>query len=287
VKEVESVAESGRSWHVELAAGRFHYRRWTANDGAPSVVLLHGNGSTWRTWSRVGPALCAAGWDTVAIDLRGCGSSVRPPIGHYGLAEVAADVHDLIDALQIREPVLIGHCWGAAVAVSLATGAVPERAPPRLNRLVLEEFPLDMSAPAQQPAVQDYLRMLGSPREYVEQWMHLVCRSWHPVDRESLLEDACGADVDAYLSIIRDGTDAGPLLPLLARLEVPTLVLRGNPARGSILNDKDWHLLRQSLPAHAAARESADSGHELHRGDYQEFMRLVDEFLPRINVAGR
>ena len=281
------MAASGCSSQVELAAGRFHYRRWACGDGAPSVILLHGNGSTWRSWSRVGPALCTAGWDTVAIDLRGCGSSVRPPIGNYGLSEVAADVHDVIEALQLREPVLIGHCWGAAVAVWLATGAVPDRAPPRLNRVVLEEFPVDMSSPARQPAVQQYLRVLSSPREYVEQWMELVCRTWHPVDRESLLEDACGADVDAYLSIIRDGTDAGPLLPVLARLEVPALVLRGNPARGSILNDKDWHLLRQCLPQHADARELADSGHELHRGDYEAFMRLVGEFLPPINPTAR
>jgi pimeloyl-ACP methyl ester carboxylesterase len=278
--DVDPVAVCGRSSQVELAAGRFHYRRWAAPAGAPRAILLHGNGSTWMTWSRVGPALCAAGWETFALDLRGCGSSVRPPVGRYGLAEVAADVHDFMDALEIRDPVLIGHCWGAAVAVCLATGAVTDRVPPGLRGLVLEEFPADMSSPAQQPAVQDYQRMMRSPREYVENWVDLVCRSWHPLDRQSLLEDACGADVDAYLSTIRDGADAGSLLPLLARLEVPALVLRGNPRRGGILNDKDWHLLRQHLPDHCTARELADGGHELHRGDYQTFMRFVSEFLP-------
>lgn len=270
---------SGHSSFVDLAAGRFHFRHWPAGPGAKNVILLHGNGSTWMTWSRVGPALSAAGWDTYALDLRGFGSSVRAPVGQYGLAEVAADLHDFIDELRLREPALVGHCWGAAVALSLATAAVAERVPPRLDRLVLEELPTDMASPAQQPVVQDYLRMMRSSREYLEQWVGLVCRGWHPVDRQSLLEDAYGADLDPYLSAMQDGAAAGPLLPLLARLEVPVLVVRGNPQRGGMLSDKDWHQLQQYLPEHGTARELPASGHEVHRGDYSSFLQLVRGFL--------
>ena len=88
---------AGTSSYVDLTAGRFHYRQWPADADAPSVVLLHGNGDTSTTWSRVAPALSAAGWAVFAPDLRGNGSSVRPPVGCYGLAEVAADVLELID----------------------------------------------------------------------------------------------------------------------------------------------------------------------------------------------
>ena len=118
---------AGTSSYVDLTAGRFHYRQWPADADAPSVVLLHGNGDTSTTWSRVAPALSAAGWAVFAPDLRGNGSSVRPPVGCYGLAEVAADVQDLIDALRLRDPAVVGHCWGAAVALTLATGAAGDR----------------------------------------------------------------------------------------------------------------------------------------------------------------
>ncbi len=270
---------SGKSSYVDLAAGRFHYRRWAPDTAAPSAILLHGNGNSWTTWSRVAPALSAAGMEVFALDLRGNGSSVKPPIGSYGLPEVTDDLHDFIDALHIRGPSLIGHCWGAAIALALATGAFSDRVPPVLGSLILEELPADMSSPADQPVVQDFLRMTRSPREYVEKWVELICRNWHPIDRESLLGDACGADVDIYLSTVNDGASAGPLLPLLARLKVPALVLRGNPHRGGVLNDRDWQLAQQYLPEDAIAHELATSGHEVHRGEYPTFMRLVDEFL--------
>jgi hypothetical protein len=114
----------------------------------------------------------------------------------------------------------------------------------------------------------------------------LICRNWHPIDRESLLENACGADVDIYLSAVNDGAGAGPLLPLLARLKVPALVLRGNPQRGGILNDEDWQIVQQYLPEHSIAHELATSGHEGHRSDYPTFMRLVEKFLRLENLLG-
>jgi pimeloyl-ACP methyl ester carboxylesterase len=276
---------SGKSCYVDLAAGRFHYRRWAPDSGAPSAILVHGNGNTWTTWSRVAPALSAAGMEVFALDLRGNGSSVKPGAGSYGLPEVTNDLHDFIDALQISAPSLIGHCWGAAIALGLATGAFTDRVPPVLSSLVLEELPSDMSSTRDQPVVKDFLRMMRGPREYVERWVDLICRNWHPADRESLLENICGADVDIYLSVINDGSSAGPLLPLLTRLKVPALVLRGSPQRGGMLRDGDWQLVQQCLPEHSVAYELANSGHEVHRGDYPAFMCLVEEFLRTNNPA--
>jgi pimeloyl-ACP methyl ester carboxylesterase len=270
---------SGKSCYVDLAAGRFHYRRWAPDSDGPSAILVHGNGNTWSTWSRVAPALSAMGVEVFALDLRGNGSSVKPGVGSYGLPEVTNDLHDFIDALRINAPSLIGHCWGAAIALGLATGEFSDRVPPVLSGLVLEELPSDMSSTRDQPVVQDFLRMMRGPREYAERWVDLICRSWHPVDRQSLLENICGADMEIYLSVINDGAGAGPLLPLLTRVKVPTLVLRGSPQRGGMLNDRDWQLVQQCLPEESVAHELADSGHEVHRGDYPAFMRLVAEFL--------
>jgi len=186
------VGTSGESCFVDLAAGRFHYRRWAPYTDAPSAILVHGNGSTWTTWSRVAPALSATGMEVFAVDLRGNGSSVKPPTGSYGLPEVADDLHDFIDTLGIRAPMLVGHCWGAAIALALATGAFSDRVPPVISSLVLEELPSDMSAPMEHAVIQDFMKMMRSPREYIEKWVDLICGNWDPIDRESLLEDACG-----------------------------------------------------------------------------------------------
>ncbi|MGI5489852.1 alpha/beta fold hydrolase [Microtetraspora malaysiensis] len=278
-QDLGSVADSGTSHYVDLPAGRFHYRRWTPHAPASSAVLVHGNGGTWATWARVGAALGAAGMDVLAVDLRGNGASVRPPAGSYGLREVAGDLDDFLRAVRVHAPLLIGHCWGGAAALALATGAVTDRVPPVLSGLVLEELPPDMAATATQPVVRDFLRMMRSSQEYVAKWVDLVCRDWHPVDRESLLEETREADVQVYFSTIDDGAAAGPLLPLLAQVKVPALVLRGDPRRGGMLSDADWQLAREYLPGHCVAGELPGSGHELHRGDFAGFMRLVRKFL--------
>jgi N-formylmaleamate deformylase len=270
---------SGESGYADLPAGRFHYRRWAAGPEAPGVVLVHGNGSSWTTWCRVAPALRAAGLDVYAVDLRGNGASVRPPVGSYGLPQIAGDLHDLVEALPLRAPTLVGHCWGAAAAVGVATGAFGERKPPPLGGLVLEELPSDMASTADQAVVDDYLRMMRSPQEYVRRRVDLICRNWHPDDRESLVENACGADEDVYLSAIKDGAAAGPLHPLLARIAVPTLALRGNPWHGSMLSDEDWRVLRRHLPPGAAAHDFPGAGHEIHRADCTGFIRALLEFL--------
>jgi pimeloyl-ACP methyl ester carboxylesterase len=260
---------------VDLPAGRFHYRRWTAGPAAPCAILVHGTGSSSTTWARVGPALRAAGAEVFALDLRGCGSSVRCPPGSYDLPAIAGDLQDFIDALHVRAPVVVGHCWGAAAALTLATGA----SRPALGGLVLEELPRGMAPTLDKPVVRDFLTLMGRPREYVEKWVELVCRSWAVEDRRNLVEDICGTDPDIYLSAVKDGAEAGPLFPLLARLEMPTMFLRGNPRRGGMLDDADWTLAQRCLPVGADVHEFESSGHEIHRGDDATYVRLVADFL--------
>lgn len=102
---------------------RFHYRDWGGR-GQP-VVLLHGLASNARIWDFVAPLLVDAG-RVIALDQRGHGGSDRPETG-YGFAEVTADLAGVLDALGFARPVVVGHSWGASVAVSFAV-AHPDRA---------------------------------------------------------------------------------------------------------------------------------------------------------------
>ncbi|HVE98407.1 MAG TPA: alpha/beta hydrolase [Mycobacteriales bacterium] len=96
--------------------------RWSGT-GAP-VVLLHGLASQRRFWNLVVPGL--VGLPVVAIDQRGHGESDTPDHG-YEMASVVRDVAIALDALAISRAVLVGHSWGAAVAMSFAA-AHPQRA---------------------------------------------------------------------------------------------------------------------------------------------------------------
>ncbi|HET6662698.1 MAG TPA: alpha/beta fold hydrolase [Acidimicrobiales bacterium] len=94
---------------------------------APAVLLLHGWPDSHRLWRHQVPALTAAGFRTVAPDLRGFGASDRPDdVAAYGLAHILGDVVGVLDHLGLGRAHVVGHDWGAAVAWALAA-LIPDR----------------------------------------------------------------------------------------------------------------------------------------------------------------
>ena len=82
------------------------------------MVLLHGFPQTWRTWRAQLPALAAAGYRAVAMDLRGYGASDKPPRG-YDTPTLAADVAGVVSCLGASRAVVAGTGWGAVIAWSM------------------------------------------------------------------------------------------------------------------------------------------------------------------------
>ena len=99
----------------------FHYRDW---DGSgQSIILLHGLASNCHIWDMVAPIL-AKDNAVVALDQRGHGVSAKPDDG-YDFATVSNDLLDLIRARNMERPIVVGHSWGADVALEFAA-AYPE-----------------------------------------------------------------------------------------------------------------------------------------------------------------
>jgi pimeloyl-ACP methyl ester carboxylesterase len=107
---------------------RFHVQRLgSAAEGRAPVVFLHGlimdNLSSFY-FTLANPA--AQLGEVLLYDLRGHGKSERPPTG-YGLAEMVADLHALLDALSVEGPVILaGNSFGGLLALAFAA-AYPER----------------------------------------------------------------------------------------------------------------------------------------------------------------
>ena len=93
-----------------------HYRDWGGS--GPPVVLLHGLASTCHIWDLVAPIL-AEEFAVVAVDQRGHGESDKPDYG-YDFATVGQDLLGVIEALNLEKPVIVGHSWGADVALEFA-----------------------------------------------------------------------------------------------------------------------------------------------------------------------
>jgi lipase len=85
-------------------------------------LLVHDVGADSAVWNGVCERLYAAGHQVAAVDLRGHGRSPTPSAG-YDTDTCADDLSTLLDALGFtgsRSPVVVGHGWGANVAMSLA-----------------------------------------------------------------------------------------------------------------------------------------------------------------------
>jgi len=100
---------------VAANGARFHVAE--AGTG-PLVLLVHGFPQFWWAWRHQIPALAAAGYRAVALDLRGYGASDKPPRG-YDTMTLAADVAGVIRALGETGAVVVGHDWGGWLAWSM------------------------------------------------------------------------------------------------------------------------------------------------------------------------
>jgi pimeloyl-ACP methyl ester carboxylesterase len=101
---------------VQLPGIRLSVREWEG-EGRP-VLCLHGLASNARWWDLVAGYL-APRYRVVAVDLRGHGRSDRPEHG-YSFPEVGGDLVSLVAEVELESPVLVGHSWGASVALWLA-----------------------------------------------------------------------------------------------------------------------------------------------------------------------
>ena len=87
-------------------------------EGDP-VVLVHGWPQTWREWEEVMPAL-AENYTIIAVDLRGAGESEIAESG-YDKRTLAADIHELVLALDLAPVHFVGHDIGGMVGYAFAS----------------------------------------------------------------------------------------------------------------------------------------------------------------------
>ncbi|MDQ2723955.1 MAG: alpha/beta hydrolase [Actinomycetota bacterium] len=87
----------------------------------PAILLLHGITLAASIWHFQLPELAAAGYRVVAYDQRGHGAST---VGREGLTldRLAADLAEVLDALDLGQVVLVGHSMGGMVALRYLAG---------------------------------------------------------------------------------------------------------------------------------------------------------------------
>jgi pimeloyl-ACP methyl ester carboxylesterase len=149
---------------IEVDGVRLHY---TDRGTGQPIVLLHGNavtGDDYDTSGVAGPLIETN--RVIVFDRPGFGHSDRPHGRLWTAAEQAELLHRALRQLGVERPVVVGHSWGAIVALAMAT-----RHPADVAGLVLLSGyyfwtlrpDVLLVAPGATPVLGDILRYTVSP----------------------------------------------------------------------------------------------------------------------------
>ncbi|WP_218617956.1 haloalkane dehalogenase [Cryptosporangium aurantiacum] len=91
---------------------------YSEHGAGPPVLFLHGNPTSSYLWRDVIGPVADAGYRCLALDLIGMGQSGKPDLG-YRLVDHLRYVNAFLDALDLDDVTLVGHDWGAVIALDL------------------------------------------------------------------------------------------------------------------------------------------------------------------------
>ncbi len=110
---------TGESVQIEANGLRHRVLRY-GRPGNRDLLLLPGITSPAVTADFLAVLFADLGYRVTVPDIRGRGLSDRAPAGGYRLIDYAADVAGLVAALDLRDPVIVGHSMGARIAAAYA-----------------------------------------------------------------------------------------------------------------------------------------------------------------------
>ena len=200
------------------------------------VVLIHGYPLSGRAWDRQVPALLDAGYRVITYDRRGFGQSSQPASG-YDYDTFAADLNALLEHLDLREAVLVGHSMGTGEV----TRYLGRYGPARVARGVLVSPipPFLLQTPDNPGGIPQDLfdGFAQAARADTPAWMKGFLDTFYNIDtlRGTLVSDQAFAaswnlavTASATAAVACIGTWATDFRDDLPKIDVPILVLHGD-----------------------------------------------------------
>jgi pimeloyl-ACP methyl ester carboxylesterase len=189
-------------------------------EGSPALVFIHYWGGSRRTWSGV-IARLSKRFRCIAVDLRGWGRSDRHT-DDYSLFTQADDIEGVIEALKVKDFVLVGHSMGGKIAQILAS-----RRPDGLRAVVLvaPAPPTPLHAPDAQK--QSMLASYTTPEGIGDALKVISRRPLTTAQRLQVTEDSLGGAEAAKVAWVSQGM-ALDISKQAASITVPVCVIVGS-----------------------------------------------------------
>lgn len=201
-----------------------HMAMTTWGDGGDPVVLLHPLALSGELWRPLGSAL-ADEFTVYGPDLRGHGGTSWDR-GGFGIADMAADLADALDALAVGPVHLLGMSMGGGVAMTYAA-----HRPDRVRSLVLADTTAWYGTDAPTVWAERARKAATVPRDkqvafQVDRWFSDPFREAHPDQVRRVVDLFVATDSAAHAAACR-AMGALDARDLLASITAPTLVLVG------------------------------------------------------------
>lgn len=245
-----------------------HYLRTGGNK--PPVILLHGLMLSGACWTPLAQAL-EKDYDLIMPDARGHGYSSAPNHG-YCYNNLATDVINLIDALELDAPVLLGHSMGGMTAAVVAS-----QQPQRLRGLILAD-PTFLTPQLQREVhesdvADQHRQILNRPKE--DYLAEARVRNSHR--SRKVIELFAQARYQTSIRAFEILTPPNPdYVQLIKTLNVPSLLVIGDA--GSIVSPAVAAELSELNPRLEVA-QIAGAGHAVPYDQPERFSAVVQNFL--------
>jgi non-heme chloroperoxidase len=238
--------------------------------GTP-VVFLHGVTDSWRSFEPMLPHLPAS-IRAIAVTQRGHGGSSRPDAYRY--ADFSADVAALLDALDVRSAVIVGHSMGSLVAQRFAIDH-PDRT---AGLVLLGAFPTIAGHADVQAMWDGALATLTDPVDPAlarEFQVSTLAQPIAPALLDTYVAESLKVPARVWQATFREFLDTD-FSPEIGRISAPTMVIAA---------EKDSFSRRQERDALAAGIRGAvvkdyrGAGHAMHWEEPARVARDVAEFV--------
>jgi pimeloyl-ACP methyl ester carboxylesterase len=246
-----------RTFTVRRGPVRFVARKFGAK--GPHLLLIHGLASSQHIWDRVAPRM-ASRFRVTTYDQRGHGESSKPTSG-YDFASVAADLGAVLRAIGAKRAVLVGHSYGANVAIEYAArhasgvaGVVcVDGGMGSMSEVMSWKQAREMLAPPRFAGtpLTEYLAMVKShlPRDRWSPEVEVIVRSLVHVDARGRVRPRLSRT--NHMRILRAMYDQKPK-ELLVRIRVPVLMFCVRPRLGDDA-ERDFYEMKKRSTAEIKA----------------------------------
>lgn len=83
----------------------------------PVLLFVHGSFGGYFMWKAIGETLLAAGFECAFLSLRGHKPNPGVDLSKVGMKDYVEDIRDVVVALDLKNPVLIGHSMGGLLVL--------------------------------------------------------------------------------------------------------------------------------------------------------------------------